>query len=102
VKAWISFCQELHTRVFFKDAYMVKISVGPDRKLWVLPEQLLCDRVDFFKSVFQSGLQESKEKILELPEDDPTSFAYILDTIFGIDDPQASEFGDSHEDRQLL
>ena len=81
---------------------MVKIFVGPDRKLWVLPEQLLCDRVNFFKSVFQSGFQQSKEKPLELPEDDPTTFAYISDKLFGISDPQTSKFGDSHEDRQLL
>ena len=65
---------------------MVKIFVGPDRKLWVLPEQLLCDRVEYFKSAFQSGFQESNEKFLELPEDCPVAFAYIIDRILG--DPQ--------------
>jgi hypothetical protein len=52
---------------------MIKIFVGPERKLRVLPEQLLCDRVKFFKSAFQSGFRESKRKsssfrkIVQLP-----------------------------------
>jgi hypothetical protein len=61
---------------------MVKIFAGPECKLRALPEQVLCDRVHLFKSVFQSGFQQSKEKILGLTEDDPTAFAYILDKIF--------------------
>jgi hypothetical protein len=44
----------------------VKIFVGLEHKLWVLPEQLLCDRVAFFKSAFQSDFRESKEKVPEL------------------------------------
>jgi hypothetical protein len=66
VKAWVSLCKELHTKVFFNEAYMVKIFADPECKLRALPEQVLCDRVHLFKSVFQSGFQQSKEKILGL------------------------------------
>ena len=60
---------------------MVRIYVGPKRALWVLPEEALCDRVQFFKSAFQSGFRESSEKVLELPEDDPIAFEFVLDYI---------------------
>jgi hypothetical protein len=62
---------------------MVRIYFGPQRTLWVLPEDLICDRVKFFKAAFQSDFRESKEKVLELPEDDPVAFAYVLDGILG-------------------
>jgi len=60
---------------------MVRIYVGSQRRLWVLPEEALCDRVQFFKSTFQGGFREGDEKVLELPEDDPIAFGYILDYI---------------------
>ncbi|KAE9371967.1 hypothetical protein N431DRAFT_456726 [Stipitochalara longipes BDJ] len=81
---------------------MVKIYVGPERKLWVLPEQLLCDRNKFFKAAFQSGFRESKEKMLELPGDDPTALAYILDRILGVPWDEEYNFGGNHEDGQLI
>jgi hypothetical protein len=60
---------------------MVRIYVGSQRSLWVLPEEALCDRVQFFKSTFQGGFREGDEKVLELPEDDPIAFGFILDHI---------------------
>jgi len=60
---------------------MVRIYVGSQRRLWVLPEEALCDRVQFFKSTFQGGFREGDEKVLELPEDDPIAFGFILDGI---------------------
>ncbi|KAH8781821.1 hypothetical protein BGZ57DRAFT_853000 [Hyaloscypha finlandica] len=60
---------------------MVRIYVGSQRRLWVLPEEALCDRVQFFKSTFQGGFREGDEKVLELPEDDPIAFGFILDRI---------------------
>lgn len=62
---------------------MVRIYVGPQKTLWCLPESLLCDRVKFFKSAFQSGFRESKEKILELSHDNPVAFSYVVDGILG-------------------
>jgi hypothetical protein len=60
---------------------MVRIYVGSQRSLWVLPEEALCDRVQFFKSTFQGGFREGDKKVLELPEDDPIAFGFILDHI---------------------
>jgi hypothetical protein len=61
---------------------MVHVYVGPDRKLFIFPETLLCDRFEFFKSAFQSGFRESMEKAIDLPEDDPVAFAYVIDHAF--------------------
>lgn len=82
---------------------MVRIYVGPEKKLWVVPEAILCDRVEFFRSAFQSGFRESKDKVLELPEDDPTAFGYILDKIFHLDYANTiHEFGNTIEARQAM
>jgi hypothetical protein len=56
----------------------VKIYVGPERKLWFLNEELLCDRVPFFKSAFKRGWKEGKSKVMELPDDDPEAFGYLV------------------------
>lgn len=58
------------------------VYVGPDRKLFTFPETLLCDRFEFFESAFQSGFRESLEKAIDLPEDDPVAFAYVIDHAF--------------------
>jgi hypothetical protein len=60
----------------------VKIYVGPERKLWCLNEELLCDRVPFFKSAFKSGWKEGKSKVMELPDDDPEAFGYLVDWVY--------------------
>ena len=60
---------------------MVRIYVGPERALWVLPEQILCDHVKYFDSAFRSGFREGNEKVLQLPEDDPLAFAYIIEYV---------------------
>jgi hypothetical protein len=60
----------------------VKIYVGPERKLWSLNEELLCDRVPFFKSAFKSGWKEGKSKVMELPDDDPEAFGYLVDWVY--------------------
>jgi hypothetical protein len=80
---------------------VVRIFVGPDRKQWVLPEQLLCDRVEYFQGAFQSGFRESNEKVLEFPEDLPAAFGYIIDRIFGDPRPPTKNFGKSQDDRQM-
>ncbi len=79
---------ELTASRYFKDANpsMVRIYVGPNKDLWVLPENILCDRVDYFKSVFKGRFREGAKKILELPEDCPIAFGYIIDCILNDED----------------
>jgi hypothetical protein len=60
----------------------VKLHVGPERKLWFLNEELLCDRVPFFKGAFKSGWKEGKSKIMELPDDDPEAFGHLVDWVY--------------------
>jgi hypothetical protein len=51
--------------------------------LFIFPEAFLCDRIKFFKSAFQSGFRESTEKSIDLPEDDPVAFSFIIDHTLG-------------------
>jgi hypothetical protein len=47
-----------------------------------LNEELLCDRVPFFKGAFKSGWEEGKSKVMELPEDDPEAFGLLVDWVY--------------------
>jgi hypothetical protein len=60
----------------------VKVYVGSERKLWFLNEELLCDRVPFFKGAFKSGWKEGKSKVMELPDDDPEAFGHLVDWVY--------------------
>jgi hypothetical protein len=64
--------KNLEADIFFRyltSNKTVKIYVGPERKLWFLNEDLLCDRVPFFKGALKSGFKEGKSKVMELPDD---------------------------------
>jgi hypothetical protein len=60
---------------------MVKVYVGPERKLWTLPEHVLC-KIDYFKAAFKSGFKEGAEKEIDMPEDDPSTFGHLVDWLF--------------------
>jgi len=60
----------------------VKIYVGPGRKVWFLNEDLICDRVPFFKGAFKSGFKEGKSKAMELPGDSTEAFGYLVDWVY--------------------
>jgi hypothetical protein len=60
----------------------VKIYVGPERKLWFLNQDLLCDRVPFFKGAFTSGFKEGKSKVMELPDDNAEAFGHLVDWVY--------------------
>lgn len=74
-----------HCRYFLSSsaADTVKIYVGPGRKLWTLPEELLCSRVEFFKKAFKGPFKEGVDKEMYFPEDDPASFGHLIDWVFG-------------------
>lgn len=55
----------------------MKVYVGPDSVGYTLNEELLCDRVDYFRAAFRSnggGFKEGKEKSIHMVEEDPTTF----------------------------
>ncbi|KAN0110135.1 hypothetical protein V8E51_006522 [Hyaloscypha variabilis] len=58
---------------------LVKVYVGPERKQFTFPEALLCDRFKFFRAAFEGGFRESTEKSIDLPEDDPVAFSFVID-----------------------
>jgi hypothetical protein len=56
--------------------------VGPELEKWTLNEELLCDRIPYFKAAFKNGFKESKDKKLELPEDNPDVFGHLIDWLY--------------------
>ena len=62
---------------------MVKVYVGRKRELYIFPEALLVERFPFFNAAFQSGFRESTDKSIELAEDDPAAFSYVMNMAFG-------------------
>jgi len=67
---------------YFTSNRTVKIYVGPERKLWFLNEDLLCDRIPFFKGVFKSEFKEGDSKVMELLEDDPEAFGRLVEWVY--------------------
>jgi len=61
----------------------VKIFVGPEKKMFVLDEELLCERVDYFRGCFKSGFKESQKKVLNLVDDDGEAFTHVVDWVYG-------------------
>jgi hypothetical protein len=50
------------------------------KELYIFPEALLVERLLFFKAAFQSG---STDKSIDLAEDDPAAFSYVINMVFG-------------------
>lgn len=61
----------------------MKVYVGPKRKLWILNEELLCDRSDYFKAAFQGNFKEASEKEVYLEEEDSEAFAMFVNWVYG-------------------
>ncbi|KAH8791252.1 hypothetical protein F5882DRAFT_460374 [Hyaloscypha sp. PMI_1271] len=74
--------QERSLQDYLTSNETVKIYVGPKRKLWFLNEELLCDRVPFFKSAFKSGWKEGESKVMKLPDDDPETFGHLVGWVY--------------------
>lgn len=62
---------------------MVKVFVGPKRKLWHLNEDLLCDRSPYFKAAFKGGFAEATAKESYLEDADPEAFGLLVDWVYG-------------------
>jgi len=74
-------------RYFRERVTLVKVYVGPDREnCWILPEDFLCERLDFFRAAFKSNFKEGREKIMYLEEDSPAAFALLVDWLSVFDE----------------
>lgn len=78
-------------RVRVLSGRLVVVIVGADRVEWSLQENLLCNFSDFFTKALRGEFRESKGTI-ELPEDDPSTFAALVRWAYavtiGVDEPQ--------------
>jgi hypothetical protein len=81
---------------------MVKIFVEPERKGWAFPEDLLCEKSTFFKAAFKGGFCESKDKVLEPPEDDSKVFGYVIDYVLQWRPPSSHMFEYFSNDDEVL
>ncbi|CAG8951256.1 hypothetical protein HYFRA_00008004 [Hymenoscyphus fraxineus] len=78
----MAFSQKPSLSECLQTADYVKVYVGPERKMWVLNEELLCTRLDYFRAAFRgggSGFQEGAEKSIHLAEEDPSVFACAVE-----------------------
>lgn len=70
----------------------VTIYVGPNKHVWVMPKDLLCDRVEYFRAAFKGGFQESATRKLWLEEDDPDAWTVLVSAIISGNFPQIITF----------
>ena len=57
---------------------MVAIFVGEDKILFNLPKNILCKHSMFFQKALDGQFKEALDRRMDLPEDDPTAFAYLI------------------------
>lgn len=68
-------------RHIVSDASMLTIHVGkePRKRTFVVHESLIAARVAYFECMLRSGMQESHTKTVTFEEDNPDSWAYIIE-----------------------
>lgn len=57
---------------------IVTILVGQQKKKWLIHENLLSAKSEFFRASFRGGFHEGESSVLELPEDDPRVFELFI------------------------
>lgn len=60
------------------------IYVGPENKAFIVNEDLLCDRLKFFKVAFQGAFKEGQTKSMTLPDDEREIFSIFVDWLYGL------------------
>jgi hypothetical protein len=81
---------------------MVDIFVGPKRKRFHLHKELLCDRSEYFRAVFQGGFAESASNELFLPDDDVAALEIFVNWIYGAQLRQPTRIEELHTYLALL
>jgi hypothetical protein len=62
----------------------VVIYVSPKKTKFNLHENLLCDKGEYFRTVFRSGFKEAQERTLNMPDDSVEAFEYFVDFIYAM------------------
>ncbi|THV48585.1 hypothetical protein BGAL_0239g00070 [Botrytis galanthina] len=60
----------------------VILYVGIDRKKYIVHKKILCDHSEFFNAGFNSGFKEATDGEMHLPEDDPATFADLIEYLY--------------------
>ncbi len=86
---------------------MVDVFVGPDKVKFTLPKSLACYHSPVLKRTFEGYFKEAHEARLELPEDDPDTFAMLAQWIYqerltSIENLSSEQAEKSFQDRLTL
>lgn len=60
----------------------VLVAEGNAQKKFVIHQDLICARSDFFRNSMKDGWKESNEGVVELPEDDPQIFGLYVQSLY--------------------
>ncbi|TAQ83607.1 hypothetical protein B7494_g8068 [Chlorociboria aeruginascens] len=81
-----------------------KISVGSAPKHFIINEELICDRSQYFENTFRGGFKEPEGKNTRLDGDEPGIFGKVIEWIYTLNydcgfenfELQSESFYDSH------
>ncbi|KAK3725512.1 hypothetical protein LTR37_000482 [Vermiconidia calcicola] len=60
-----------------KTSERIKLVVGPEKHVFHISKDLICNNVEFFSHAFTGNFMESKTKTLNFPDDDPDRFVEL-------------------------
>lgn len=66
----------------FRDAKIVTIIVGEDKKEWKMPMSLLCFHSGYFQSALKGGFAEAKAKRVKLLDEKPATFEVVVNWLY--------------------
>ena len=67
---------------------MVKILVGPEKALFLLHKDRLCQMSEYFRGLFQGNFKDAKEDTTTLAEEDVTGFKLFQHVVYNNNFPQ--------------
>ncbi|KAF1950260.1 hypothetical protein CC80DRAFT_539715 [Byssothecium circinans] len=60
----------------------VNVGSGTNLKAFTVHEKLLCERSEFFRTTLNGKWKESDVRVVDLPEDDPATFALYVQCLY--------------------
>ncbi|TGO68097.1 hypothetical protein BOTNAR_0030g00190 [Botryotinia narcissicola] len=73
----------------------VILYVGPKRKKYIVHKKILCDQSDFFNAGFNKAFEEAANGEMYLPEDNPATFADLIEYLYRATLPYTEKSGTS-------
>ena len=60
---------------------MVTVYIG--LRSFTVHEELICNKIDYFNKLFKGNFEEATTKTVTLKEDDPDTFAHVINWLYG-------------------